>query len=45
MKSYKMLRPCLWFARGEVIMHEKFALYYTSHAINNLLSYKFIEEV
>ncbi len=44
MKNYKIIRPCLWFARGEIITPEKLSEYYTSLAIGSLLKYKYIEE-
>ena len=43
MKHYEILRPCLWFAKGQKIEIEKFKEYFTPTAIRSLLEYKYIQ--
>lgn len=41
----KILRPCLWFAKGDLIDLSKFLEYFTGRAIDSLVEYKYIEYV
>lgn len=36
-------RPCLWFARGQVVELTKFLKYYTPHAVQSLEEYGYIK--
>jgi hypothetical protein len=40
---YEILRPCLWFAKGDKVEIEKFKLYFTSTAIKSLIDYEYIK--
>lgn len=42
-KYYSILRPCLWFAKGDKIEVNKFREYFTQQAIKSLIDYGFIE--
>jgi hypothetical protein len=41
----RILRPCLWFAKGDIIEQSKFLEYFTGNAIENLIKYEYIEYV
>lgn len=43
MFKYEILRPCLWFAKGEIVEVDKFREYFTSTAIVSLLNEDFIK--
>jgi hypothetical protein len=43
MFKYKIQRPCLWFAKNDVVEVEKFKKYYTPHAIKSLIEYGYIK--
>jgi hypothetical protein len=43
MFKYEILRPCLWFAKGQVVEVNKFKEYFTPHAIKSLIEYGFIK--
>lgn len=43
MTEYKILRPCLWFAKDDIITIEKLKEYYTEQAIRSLLQYGYIQ--
>jgi hypothetical protein len=40
---YKILRPCLWFAKDDVIETNKFREYFTGKAIKSLQDFGFIK--
>jgi hypothetical protein len=40
---YLILRPCLWFAKGEMVEVDKFQSYYTTKAVKSLLDYNYIQ--
>lgn len=41
-KYYLVLRPLLWFAKGEMIETSKMREYFTPKAITSLLKFEFI---
>jgi hypothetical protein len=43
MFKYEILRPCLWFAKTEIIDCKKFQEYFTPNAIKSLLSDGYIK--
>lgn len=43
--NIEILRPCLWFAKGQVITYSKMKEYYTHKSILSLLEYKYIKIV
>jgi len=43
--NIEILRPCLWFAKGQVIPYNKMEEYYTHKSILSLLEYKYIKIV
>jgi glutamine synthetase type III len=43
--NVEILRPCLWFCKGQVITYEKMSEYYTKKAIDSLLEYGYIKIV
>lgn len=43
--NIEILRPCLWFAKGQVIPYSKMEEYYTHKSILSLLEYKYIKIV
>lgn len=45
MFKYEIIRPCLWFAKGEFVKVEKFKEYFTPAAIKSLLNYGYIKIV
>lgn len=40
---YEILRPCLWFAKGEMVPVRVFQSYYTAKAIRSLIEYDYIK--
>jgi hypothetical protein len=45
MMNYRILRPCLWFAKGDVVKDEKFWEYFKHKAVVSLLKDGFVEVV
>lgn len=45
MKKYLILRPCLWFAKGDKVTHQKFCKYYTEKALQDLIDCDYVREV
>ena len=43
MFKYEILRPCLWFAKGEFVEVGKFHEYFTSKAVKSLIEYHYIK--
>lgn len=43
MSKYEILRPCMWFAKGDFVPCEKVQEYFTAKAIRSLLEYGFIK--
>lgn len=43
MRKYEILRPCMWFAKGEFVEFSKFGEYFTPLAIRSLISDGFIK--
>ncbi len=43
--NIEILRPCLWFAKGQIIPYSKMEEYYTHKSILSLLEYKYIKIV
>ena len=43
MSKYEILRPCLWFAKGEFVDCVKFQNYFTPLAIRSLIKDGFIK--
>lgn len=43
MIKYEILRPCMWFCKGEFIEVNKFQEYFTCKAVKSLLSDGFIK--
>lgn len=43
MKHYEILRPCMWFAKGQIVRVEKFLEYFTPKAVRNLIKEGFIK--
>ena len=43
MFKYEILRPCLWFAKGEIVAVDKFKEYFTANGIKSLLQYEYIK--
>ena len=41
--KYRILRPCLWFAKGDVVSYGKLLSYYTPSAIVSLTNDRFVE--
>jgi hypothetical protein len=41
--NYKVLRPCLWFAKSDQVVDSKLKKYYTDAAIESLIAGGFIE--
>lgn len=42
-KHYKLLRPCLWFCKGDTVTTSVFNKYFKQAAIEQLIQYGFIE--
>lgn len=42
-KYYKLLRPCLWFCKGDTVTSSEFNKYFKEAAIEQLIQYGFIE--
>ena len=42
-KEYKLLRPCLWFCKGDTVATSEFNKYFKQAAIEQLIQYGFIE--
>jgi len=42
MSQYEILRPCMWFAKGDFVECNKFQLYFTPLAIRSLIKDGFI---
>lgn len=43
MSKYEILRPCLWFAKGEFIECSKFQKYFAPNGIKSLIEYGYIK--
>lgn len=41
--NYEILRPCLWFCKGQRVKFEDFSKYYTPLAIRSLIEYGYIK--
>ena len=42
-KQYKLIRPCLWFCKGDTVTTSEFNKYFKQDAIEQLIQYDFIE--
>ena len=42
MSKYEILRPCMWFAKGQFVECKKFQEYFTPKAIRSLINDRFI---
>lgn len=42
---YKILRPTLWFCKGDEVSVDQFEKYFTHEALTQLINYGFIQEL